>query len=93
MAKNLSQHNPITTANALAATGAVFYLGCSLLVGFSRPMYMYMASGWFHGINISALPPATMMSGNVIGGFITFTIISWIAGYIFARFYNWFASM
>ncbi len=93
MAKNQSIHKPMATANALATTGAVFYIACTLLVSFSRPMYMYLASGWMHGININSLPAATMMGGGLFGGLITFTVASWIAGYVFARFYNWFASM
>ncbi len=93
MGKIQSVHNPIVSANALAATGALFYVGCAFLVSFSRPMYMYLASGWMHGININSLPAATMMGGNILGGFITFTLVSWLAGYVFARFYNWFASL
>ena len=91
MAKNQFLHEPIVTANALAATGAVFYVGCSLLVGYSRPTYMFVASSWMHGINMRELPVANMMGGSLLSGFLTFTVVSWLAGYIFARFYNWFA--
>ena len=87
--KNLS-HQPLATANALAATGAVFYLGCALLVSVSRPTYTLMMRGWFHGINYQALPPAPMMGQGVLTGLLTFTLVAWLAGYLFANFYNWF---
>lgn len=93
MAKNSLRHEPMATAHALGATGALFYIACVVIVGISRPTYMTMMSSWFHGVNVSALPVAPMMGGSLLAGFITFSIVSWVAGYVFARFYNWFASM
>lgn len=92
MPKKILPHPPVTTANALTATAVVLYVLCVVWVKISRPTYMSMMGGWFHGVNWQALPAAPMMGGNLLSGLVTFAIVAWVSGYLFASFYNWFAS-
>lgn len=90
MAKNTAQLNPMASGNALAGTGALFHIVCSLLFGFSRPAYMMMMSGWSDNVNVGYLPGTTLMGGGTISSFLTMIVVGWIAGYVYASFYNWF---
>jgi len=75
-----------TVANTLAVLGAVFFLGCYLLVLVLPDLYKSIAQSWMHGIDLSLIwKPRT---GNFLTGLVSFTLVSWISGWVFAVLYN-----
>jgi hypothetical protein len=73
-------------ANAAGTLGAIFFLGCYGLVLVAPEIYKGVAQSWMHGVDISTIwSPRT---GNVILGFTSFTVTSWISGWVLARLYN-----
>lgn len=83
-------YNPKAKANALAIVGALFYIICAGWVMLSKSSFIVLFSTWTHSVDLSALPSKTPDLMSVLIGFITFTIAVWIAGYLFAIFYNFF---
>lgn len=86
------KHLPMATANATAATVAVVYIVCAVSVLLFPDIAMTVARSWFHGIDISTLTLSTQTNpSSLVFGFITATGGSWLLGYLFANFYNFFA--
>ena len=87
------KHDPMATANAMAATTAFIAVVCALAITFAPEFSLSVAQSWFHGIDLAKVRAAVAPSaGSVIYGWITAAIGGWIAGYVFASAYNWFAS-
>lgn len=84
------KHNPNVTANAAAATVAVIYVACRLLVGLFPDLSINVAQSWFHGLEISKVSGWNLSLGSFILGLITSTAGAWLLGYIFAATYNYF---
>jgi uncharacterized membrane protein len=83
------KHNPMATANAAAATTAIVYILCRILVGISPNFMLEIARSWFHTAQLQA-----RVLGGVdvfIIGLVTSTVFAWLVGYLFAYFYNMFA--
>lgn len=85
------KHDPKATANALALLGAAAYAICAVWSVTSRSSFMSFFGQWSHSINLAALPTAEPNLAGIVTGLITFSIASWLAGYLFARLYNAFA--
>ena len=75
-------------ANALAAVMGVVYIVCRLLVGIAPDLFRSIAQTWFHGYDLSAIPPAPMTFGGFVVGLITSVGAAWIFGYALAWVYN-----
>ena len=84
------KHNPLTTANAVAATTAIVYVACRLLVGLFPEISMNVAKSWFHGIDISKISAWNLSTEAFILGIVSATIGAWLVGYLFARLYYYF---
>ena len=84
------KHNPLTTANAVAATTAIVYVACRLLVGLFPKISMNVAKSWFHGIDISKIGAWNLSTEAFILGIVSATIGAWLVGYLFARLYYYF---
>ena len=84
------KHHPVTTANAVAATTAVVYIVCRLLVGLFPEISMNVARSWFHGIDISKISAWNLSTESFILGIVSATIGAWLVGYLFAKLYNYF---
>lgn len=82
------KHDPTITGSALAIVGGGLYLLCALWVLLARPSYMWTMGTWMHGVNLSALPTRSLDLTTLLIGFVTFTALSWVAGYAFATIYN-----
>ena len=80
----------MATANAAAATTAIVYIVCRLLVGLFPDISMNVAKSWFHGIDISKISAWNLSLESFILGIITASITAWLVGYVFATFYNYF---
>lgn len=52
---------------------------------------MALTGNWIHGIDMEALPYKAPTGIDLISGFMTAIVAAWLAGYLFAVFYNYFA--
>lgn len=78
------------SANALALTGAIFYIACTIFVAILPSAYMWVLNSWSHGMDLASLyaPAKVLNFGMTAAGLITFTVASWLAGALFASSYN-----
>lgn len=84
--------NQKAVANSLAVLGAGYYLICSLLVFLAPNFYKSIATSWMHGVDVSRVWQETPPDmSTIVLGFITFLLISWVSGYVFAYIYNYFS--
>ena len=91
MAKNNLSHDPIVIANAAAATVAVVFVVCRLAFLLAPELSLAISKTWFHGIDISLIAARRMANDGFIFGLITSTIGGWLAGFVFAKFQNYFS--
>lgn len=85
------KHDPIATANAMAATVAFIAVVCALAIILAPEVSMGIAQSWFHGIDLNKVRTSVNPSlGSLLYGWITATIGGWVMGYVFARVYNFF---
>jgi len=85
------KHNPTATANALATTTGIFYLGCRVLVSLAPDLMFTIAQSWFHGIELTKLGSWNLSMGTFIAGLISLMVFAWVTGYIFATMFNFFS--
>lgn len=77
------KHNPIATANALAATIAIFYVACRMLV-FLFPGFMFsIAQSWFHDVKLTRLDSTSLSLSDFLLGFVSSVALAWITGYLY----------
>lgn len=78
--------NEMAVAHASGILGAIFFLACYILVIFAPEVYRVTAQSWVHGVDLSLIwrPRA----GNFILGLLTFSLVSWVSGWVFAWLYN-----
>lgn len=81
--------NQMALANALGVVGAVYYIGCYLVASLAPDFYKTIAESWFHMMKLNSL----WKSGpdGLVLGLISFTVVSWISGWVLAFAYNSFA--
>lgn len=84
--------DPIATGHAAAATTAVVYLVCRVLVGLFPDWMFSVGQSWFHGIELQKLGSWNLTLGNFIFGFLSASVSAWLVGFLFAQFYNLFLS-
>ena len=77
-------------ANALAAVTGIVYVVCSLSVALFPGFSKVVGQSWFHGMDIGLIWTGNAR-GNFLLGIISAVFGMWLAGYIFAWFYNQFA--
>lgn len=78
-------------ANALAATTAIIYIACRILVGLFPDLSFTIAQSWFHGIKLEQLNLWSLTWSSFILGLISSTIMAWAIGCLFASVYSFFA--
>ena len=76
--------------NSLAATTAIIYVLCRVLVGLFPDISFAIAQSWFHGIELSKLGVWNLTFVSFILGIISSTITAWVVGYIFVKVYKLF---
>lgn len=77
--------------NALAATTAIIFVLCRVLVSFFPDIFFAVAQSWFHGIELGKAGAWNLTLGFFILGLISSTITAWIVGYLFIKVYRLFA--
>ena len=73
-------------ANAAGLLGAIYFVGCFVVALVSPGLYKSVAESWMHMLNLSGLWKSA--PGDFGLGIISFTIVSWITGWLFAWLYN-----
>lgn len=68
-------------ANALAGVTAIFYLVCALLFAVVPDLFRGIAQTWFHGYDLSVIPPAPITFWGMVVGLITVVVVTWVFGY------------
>lgn len=91
MAKSNLPHDPMATANAVAATTAAVFVTCRLLVGFVPNFMFTVAQSWLHGVELTKMSAWNVSTSAFLLGLISATLFAWAVGYVFALFYNKFA--
>lgn len=91
-AKITGQHelNPMLVGKTTAATTGILYAACVALVYAAPDFTMGMFANLFHGIDITKIASTPVPLGTTAVGFIEILIYSYIAGWLFARIYNYF---
>lgn len=84
------KHEPTVTANAAAATTAVVFVVCRVLIGLFPDLSFTIARSWFHGIELTRLGSWNLTASSFVLGIVSATITAWVIGYLFAFLYNWF---
>lgn len=75
-------------ANALAGVTGGLYLVCALLFAVAPDLFREIARTWFHGYDLSVIPPVSIAFGGILTGLITVVAITWVFGYLLAWVYN-----
>lgn len=73
-------------ANAAGLLGAIYFVGCYLVAWALPAFYKSVAESWMHMLNLSSL--WKQGPSNFVLGFVSFVIVSWVSGYLFAWLYN-----
>lgn len=76
-------------ANASGALGAIYFVGCFVVASIFPELYKSVAESWMHMLNLSGLWKSA--PEGFFLGLISFTIVSWVTGWLFAWLYNRFA--
>jgi len=85
------KHDPTSTANALAVTGAILYVFCRIAVSLFPNLSISIAQSWFHGLEIGKTAGWSLSMGSFVLGLISITIAAWLTGFLFAKVYNYFS--
>jgi len=76
-------------ANASGVLGAAYFVGCYFVAMFFPLFYISIADSWMHMLKLDGLWQQS--PSNFVVGFVSFSLVSWVTGYVFARLYNKFA--
>lgn len=79
-------------ANAAAVLTGTIYIVCLVLSWITPDLLISLSNSWVHALNLEAIRDNEQIGlGTVVWGFITSAVLTWIAAYGFAYFYNKFA--
>lgn len=78
-------------ANSLAATTAILYVACVVLVLFVPDLYISVMQSWFHGLDLSKIVSVNVTAGSFFTGLITITGAAWAIDYLFSYIHSFFA--
>lgn len=73
-------------ANVSGVLGAVYFVGCFAVASITPGLYKSIAESWMHMLNFGGLWKNT--PGDFGLGIISFTLVSWVMGWLFAWLYN-----
>ncbi len=85
------KHEPTATANALAATIAIVFVACRILVGLFPDLMFTIAQSWLHGVELVKFNPSNLTVQSFVLGLISASVSAWLVGYLFASISNFFS--
>ena len=88
--KNKIILNKTAFANSLAILTAVIYLIFYLISLVAPNIFAFLFNAQFFGADVASLFPKISVA-SFIETFVVLVIFCWIAGYVWAALYNWFA--
>ena len=75
-------------AKGFGVLGAVYFLACYFVALLMPNLYKAVAASWFHMLDLSSAWK-NVPSGFLLG-LISFTLASWVSGWLLAKAYNMF---
>ena len=84
------KHEPVVTANAVAATTGILFVVCRVFAGLFPGALFAIGKSWFHGIELTQSNGWNLSASGFLLGIISATITAWLVGYLFAVLYNYF---
>lgn len=84
------QLNEKAIANSLALVSAGFYLICVILTLLVPDLFLSFFKSWVHGVDITQIWAPSAEPLSIVWGLISFTLVSWLTGYAFAKAYKYF---
>jgi len=84
------KHEPITIANAAAATTAILFITCRILVSLFPSLMFTIAQSWLHGVALTKFDPTSLSISSLLIGLVSSTVTVWVISYVFAQIYNYF---
>ncbi len=92
MKKNSGLHelDANLAGKALATTSGILYAACVALIAIFPAATMDLFAKMFHGIDISKIASAPAGLDIILIGFVQILIYGFLAGWIFAKAYNYF---
>jgi hypothetical protein len=73
-------------ANAFGLLGVIYFVGCYAVAWAMPALYKSVAESWMHMLDLSGLWRQGPSNFGI--GLISFVIVSWVSGYLFAWLYN-----
>ena len=74
--------------NSLAATTAIVFVVCRVLIGLFPETSFSIAESWFHGIKLSEAGAWNLTPESFILGVTSSTLTAWLIGFIFIKIYR-----
>lgn len=81
---------PLALANSLAAVVAAFFVVLYVLQVAAPALFKLVFNAQFYGADIAKFVPK-MTLGDWVGTLVVCVVTAWVAGYVWAYFYNYFA--
>ena len=88
--KNKVVLNKTAFANSLAILTALIYLIFYLISLVAPNIFAFLFNAQFFGADVASLLPKILLA-NFLETLAVLVIFCWIAGYVWAALYNWFA--
>lgn len=85
--------NPTAAAKSLSWTVGILYSICTLAVIYLPDLVTGLAGSWFHLLDTSLFEGIVITLDSFITGIVSAMLVSWLAGYFFAGFYNFFSRL
>lgn len=73
-------------AKGFGVLGAVYFVACYFVALFTPGLYKAIAATWFHMLDLSSAWKNA--PGGFVLGFVSFTLASWVSGWLLAKAYN-----
>ena len=86
-----TKYNVKVVANSVAATAAVFYAACIMLLWIAPNAAIVFFNALMHGVDVTGLIKADLGIAQALTSIITGTLTAWVTGWLFATVYNKFA--
>lgn len=85
------KHNQTATANALATTVGIFYIGCRILVSLFPDLMFSIARSWLHGMVLTQSGSWNLSLETFMVGLVSSVVSAWVIGYVFTVTFNYFS--
>ena len=85
------RYQPTAIAKALSWTVGILYSIRTLVVIYLPDLAAGIAQAWFHSLDSALIQSAVITLEGFVSGLVSAMLMSWVAGYLFAGFANFFS--